>query len=146
MDDGGLILFILGNKGYISAVPLYSYIVYIVFSLAVVAVAAVIKSRMSAVLGGCGAQPLDALYFPQHTVVQGNLSFAIPDGVHHGMMMILPSNPMLNLIYGTDTTRIIVVTAMVTTEPMVQGKMIMMILNVTVGNPMTQTPAPVRVG
>lgn len=58
----------------------------------------------------------------------------------------LPSNPMLNLIYGTDTTRIIVVTAMVTTEPMAEGKMIMMILNVTVGNPMTQTPAPVRVG
>lgn len=53
---------------------------------------------------------------------------------------------MLNLIYGTDTTRIIVVTAMVTREPMVEGKMIMMILNVTVGNPMTQTPAPVRVG
>lgn len=121
---------------------------HIVFSLAVVAVAAVIKSRMSAVLGESGAQLLDALYCPQHTVVQGNLCFAIPDGVHHGMMMITHStqHPMLNLIYGTDTTRIIVVTAMVTTEPMAEGKMIMMILNVTVGNPMTQTPAPVRVG
>lgn len=64
---------------------------HIVFSLAVVAVAAVIKSRMSAVLGECGAQPLDALYFLQHTVVQGNLCFAIPDGVHHGMRMITQS-------------------------------------------------------